>query len=159
MVSMLPASSSYSFSAFPWFFVIFVILAVVGQISRARRRTRARQQNPQQFQQQPPNVSAFDAGYQPPPANFQAPAPYQQGNQPPAAPQTTPPQSYPPAPGNPLGWQQATPAQPLSGFASSRWASEQDLKQRLNELDQRRRAGQINAEQYQVERDAIFRDH
>jgi len=152
IVALLPAASNSGFSVFPWFFVIFVVLAVLGQIANARKRARAKQQNGQQYQQAPPAVNNFGANYQAPPANFQSPAAPPNGYAQPAQFQ------QPPANG-PGGWAQPAPANPgMSGFASSRWAAEQDLKRLLTELDQRRRAGQLTAEQYEAEREAIFRN-
>ncbi|AJT41464.1 hypothetical protein [Psychromicrobium lacuslunae] len=151
IAAVLPAASNSGFSVFPWFFVIFVVLAIIGQLANARKRARAKQQNSQQYQQ--PRPAANNVNYQAPPANFQAPA--------------APPNGYTPTPqfqqspaNNPSNWQQpAQTSSGMSGFASARWAAEQEMKRVLNELDQRRRAGQISAEQYAQEREAIFRNH
>ncbi|WP_394938957.1 hypothetical protein [Psychromicrobium sp. YIM B11713] len=151
MISALqPVASHSDVSLFPWLFFGLMILLSVGRVISWVRK---KQQDSEQLPPSQQNPSVFSVGYQPP-SDFHYPE-SQQDALPPL-----------PVPARPLpdkaDWRKpAQPSQPtpgISGFASSRWAAEQELKRLLTELDQRRRSGQISAEQYAAEREAIFRN-
>ncbi|WP_427016896.1 hypothetical protein ACQCSX_19675 [Pseudarthrobacter sp. P1] len=133
-----------------WVPLLLVALAVVLRlVGRANRRNVRRHGGPSAGTWnrqpgpgvQPPDVRTFDAGYRPPPADFEPLGPEQ-------------PLAYgPEAPDVP------GPAPAPRAHAGDRLAAGKGLKARLDALDARCRTGSITAEQYAAAREEMFRNH